>query len=212
MEIRVVVAITSTTAFLEVNKTPSLIRSIIGIRSFWPNAPITVAVTPTDASAAHELLVQQRIQYDVMQCDANDPKALARALASTMESCSALLVHDASRPLTSPDQFARILTAFDKGADAVRPSIAFTETLKLVDSNSVITETLDRTKVRRISTPELIRISAIDPRGKNIGWFVPLKKNARIEHVEGNHESLRINSMAERDLLESFLHWKQTHG
>jgi 2-C-methyl-D-erythritol 4-phosphate cytidylyltransferase len=212
MEIRVVVAITSTTAFLEVNRTPSLIRSIIGIQSFWPNVPITVAVTMENALTAHELLVAQGIQYEVMQCDTNNPKALASAIATTMKGYGALLVHDASRPLTSPDQFARILTAFDKGADAVRPSVAFTETLKLVDSNFVICETLDRTKVRRISTPELIRASAIDRRGKDLGWFVPLKKNALIEHVEGDHESLRINSTAERDLLESFLHWKQTHG
>jgi len=210
MKLRVVVAITSTTAFLEVDKTPSLIRCIQGIQSFWPTVPISVAAAAANESTARELLTEYGIPYELLHCDPNGPQELATALMSVTGKYDAFLFHDASRPLTSPDQFARILKAFDNDVDAVRPSIAFTETLKTVGPDSVIKETLDRTQVRRISTPELIRTSAVDPNGKNSGWFVPLKEGAQIEYVEGNPESMRINSIAERGLLESFLHWKES--
>lgn len=212
MKLRVIVAITSATALLEVNKTPSVIRSIQGIQTFWPTVPISVAVTSANEIAIRKLLGDYGIPFEILKCDPNDPQILATALKSIIGKHDALLVHDACRPLTSADQFTRILKAFEDHVDAVRPSIAFTETLKIVGPNSIIRETLDRNHVRRISTPELIRTSAINPKGKNMGWFLPLKKNARLEHIEGNPESLRINSIAERDLLESFLHWKRTSG
>jgi 2-C-methyl-D-erythritol 4-phosphate cytidylyltransferase len=210
MDLCVVVAITSPTAFLEIERVPSLIRSIQGILSFWSTAPITVAVTAANEPVAREILRVHGMSYELLPCDANVPKTLAAALMCTVRNCGAFLVHDASRPLIRLELLARILRAFENGVDAVRPSIAFTETLKVVGTNSVIGETLDRTQVRRISTPEVIRTSAVDLESENTGWFVPLKKGANTKYVEGDPESLRINSMAERDLLESFLHWKET--
>lgn len=210
MKFRIVIAVTSATALLEVNKTPSLIRAIHGLQEFWPTLPLTIGVTEEHASPVSELLEKNRISHELLLCNPGDPHDFASALAPESKLCDALLIHDASRPLTSPDQFTRIIGAFSDTVDAVRPAIAFTETLKIIKSDSIIKETLDRTSVRRISTPELIRTSSIDVRGKDSGWFLPLKKGARTEHVEGSPEALRINSVGERDLLESFLHWRQT--
>lgn len=210
MKLRVVVAITSATALLDVNKTPSLIRAIHGLQEYWPTLPITVAVSPVDESAVYLLLKKNKIPHELIICDPNQPRALAKVLAPMIRDCETLLVHDASRPLTSAEQFTRLTNALTPSVDAVRPAIAFTETLKIVGPNSVIQKTLDRTQVKRIATPELIRTSVIDSKGKDQGWFLPLKKGARIEHIEGSPEALRINTIADRDLLESFLHWRQT--
>ena len=207
-----VVAVTSATSLLDLNKTPSLVRAIHDLQKYWPGQAITIAVDSTNESAVWEVMKKNGITQELVICDPNQPKVLAKVLLPIMGDCAALLIHDASRPLTSPDLFSRIMAAFNHGADAVRPAIAFTETLKVVGANSVIEKNLDRTQVKRISTPELIRISAIDPGGEDQGWFVPLKREAHIEYVEGNPESLRINSIAERDLLESFLHWKETNA
>jgi 2-C-methyl-D-erythritol 4-phosphate cytidylyltransferase len=207
---RLVVAVTSATAFLEVNKTPSVIRAIHGLQEFWPTLPLTIAVGVEHSAQVTAILERNRISHELLLCNPCDPHSLADALAPESQICDAFLIHDASRPLTSSDQFSRIVEAFTDSVDAVRPAIAFTETLKIIEFDSIIKETLDRTSVRRISTPELIRTSAIDSRSKDSGWFLPIKKNARTEHVEGTPEGLRINSVGERDLLESFLHWRQT--
>ncbi|MDP1719953.1 MAG: 2-C-methyl-D-erythritol 4-phosphate cytidylyltransferase [Candidatus Nanopelagicaceae bacterium] len=207
---RLVVAVTSSTALLEVNKTPSVIRAIHGLQEFWPTLPLTIAVGAQHLAQVTAILEKNRISHGLLLCDPCDPHALALALAPESKICDAFLIHDASRPLTSSDQFSRIVEGFSDSVDAVRPAIAFTETLKIIEFDSIIKETLDRTSVRRISTPELIRTSAIDSRSRDSGWFLPLKKDARTEHVEGTPEALRINSVGERDLLESFLHWRQT--
>ncbi|MBI3429162.1 MAG: 2-C-methyl-D-erythritol 4-phosphate cytidylyltransferase [Actinobacteria bacterium] len=209
LTLRLVLAVTSSTALLEVNKTPSLIRAIHGLQEYWPTLPLTVAVDEKHSSAVSELLEKNRISHELLLCNPGNPNDFAKALAPESKICDALLIHDASRPLTSREQFSRIIEAFGESIDAVRPSIAFTETLKIIESGSRIKETLDRTSVRRISTPELIRTSAIDIKGDDRGWFLPLTRNAALEHVEGSPEGLRINSEAERDLLESFLHWRQ---
>ena len=206
---RLVLAVTSPTALLDVQRTPSLIRAIRGLQDFWPSLPLTVVTHSTHSRAVFELLGKIHISHEFHLCDPCDPQALAAVLEPESRSCDAFILHDASRPLTSAAQFSRILEAFSDSVDAVRPSIAFTETLKIISSGSLIQKTLDRSTVRRISTPEIIRTSVIDFQSEVLGWLLPLKKDARIKHVEGSPESLRINSEPDRDLLESFLHWRQ---
>jgi hypothetical protein len=209
MKLRVVIAITSTTALMEVNRTPGFIRAFNDIQIVLPEHPITIAADLANESAVRQLLKKNNIQSSLIFCNPNQPKPLANALAPIIESCEAVLVHDACRPLTNPDQIIRVIAALKDEVDAVRPAIAFTETLKIIGPNFIVEGTLDRNHVKRISTPELIRTSVIDLEGESKGWFLPLRKEARIQYVEGNPESLRINSIAERDLLESFLRWKE---
>jgi 2-C-methyl-D-erythritol 4-phosphate cytidylyltransferase len=206
---RLVVAVTSETAFLEVNGQPSIIRAIEGLRVFWPTLPLTIAVCAERSSAIYALMSELRIAHQIILCDPNSPDELLAALLPEAHHFEAVIIHDASRPLTHPELLLRLVSAFHSGFDGVRPSIAFTETLKIVNKDSVIQETLDRTSVRHISSPEIIRTSALDVKGKIEGWFVPLRKDSKLEHIEGAPEGLRINSQAERDLLESFLHWRQ---
>ena len=207
---RIVVAVTSSTALLDVNKIPSVVRAIRGIQEFTHRIPLTVASPPVHLDALTVALDRHNLQARFVLCNPNDPHALAQGLQEDIASAEALIIHDASRPLTRLDQFSRILLAYNEGADAVRPAIVFTETLKIIDNNSVVLETLDRTSVKRIATPELIRTSAIDLKGKSHGWFLPRKKSARMEHIEGAPEALRINTKEDGLLMESFLHWRQT--
>jgi 2-C-methyl-D-erythritol 4-phosphate cytidylyltransferase len=209
LSLRLILAVTSDTAFLEVNGKPSAIRAIEGLRIFWPTLPLTVAVASDNSAATFKLLKENRVDHELLTCEPNDPHALVSALSPKSGNFEAIIIHDASRPLTHPDLLVRLMTALRNGADAVRPAIAFTETLKIVETSGLIRETLDRTSVKHISTPEIIRTSVLDKKGKDSGWFVPLKRGAQVEHIEGAPEGLRINSEAERDLLESFLHWRQ---
>lgn len=207
--LRVVVAVTSETAFLEVNGQPCIIRAIEGLRVYWPTLPLTIASSPEMEPSIRTLMSEQRISHELVLCDPNSPTELLAALKQGAPHYEAVIFHDASRPLIHPELLIRLINSLEAGADAVRPSIAFTETLKIVRPDGVIRETLDRTSVRHISSPEVIRTSAIDLKGKLSGWFVPLKKDSRLEQIEGAPEGLRINSESERDLLESFLHWRQ---
>ncbi len=209
---RLVLAVTSKSALLEINGLPSAIRAINGLRIFWPTLPLTIAVSPENSPAISSLLKEKKIAHELLICQPTEPADLLRVLLPESAGADAFVIHDASRPLTHPDTFVRLVSSLQNGADAVRPSTSFTETLKIVEPTGLIRQTLDRSSVRRISTPEIIRTSALDKDGEGTDWFLPLLKGSHIEHIEGSPDGLRIDSPAERDLLESFLHWRQLNN
>jgi hypothetical protein len=111
------------------------------------------------------------------------------------------MIHDSQRPLTQLGQFERVYVALTGDIDAVRPTSPFTETLKSINADNFIEQTIDRTSMMRISTPELIRYSAIDFSSDSSTWFVPLTHSARTAVVDADADSGRINSEKEIDLM-----------
>ncbi len=149
------------------------------------------------------------LDCEVLICDPNNPASLAAAIKASTPT-DLVAIHDCQRPLTRTTQFHRAIEALIGDVDAVRPVSEFTETLKAVNADAIIKRTIDRTSMQRVSTPEVIRFSAIDFDGQESTWFVPLKADAKISTVDADPESLRVNSLAEITLMESFVHWQQT--
>ena len=200
-------AITSPVAFELLNKT-SILHTTFGVaRAFTIetsiNTHLAVAVSHSDAHRVADF------GCEILVCDPNSPASLAAALKRS-KSFDLVSIHDSQRPLTRTTQFHRTVEGLIGDVDAVRPAAAFTETLKAVTPDEMIEKTIDRTSMLRISTPEMIRYSAIDFEGSASTWFVPLKADARVVTVDADPESLRVNSAAEIALMESFVHWQQT--
>ena len=149
------------------------------------------------------------LDCEVLICDPNNPASLAAAIKVSIPT-DLVAIHDSQRPLTRTTQFHRAIEALIGDVDAVRPVSEFTETLKAVNADATIERTIDRTSMQRVSTPEVIRFSAIDFDGQESTWFVPLKADSKISTVDADPESLRVNSLAEITLMESFVHWQQT--
>lgn len=202
MRVHHVLVISSPTAFLDVNKTPSITRALYCMQSYESTGPVSIAVDRENVDILHNTFKTLTAHYSVVVCSTQIPKSLAQELAPLLSDADTVLLHDASRPLTSKKEFDDVLAALNDETDAVRPAIAFTETLKVLTTDSVIRRTLDRSTVIRISTPELIRVSAIDFEGTDCGWFLPLKEGTRTAHVEGSVNGLRINNAEVRDLME----------
>ncbi len=205
--LKVVVAITSPIAFELLNKS-SILHTTFGVaRAFTVetsiNSHLAVAVSQGDAHRVADF------GCEILVCDPNSPASLAGAL-KTAKPFDLVSIHDSQRPLTRTTQFHRTVEGLIGDVDAVRPAAAFTETLKAVTPDEMIEKTIDRTSMLRISTPEMIRYSAIDFEGTASTWFVPLKAGARVVTVDADPESLRVNSSAEIALMESFVHWQQT--
>jgi 2-C-methyl-D-erythritol 4-phosphate cytidylyltransferase len=205
--LKVVVAITSPIAFELLNKT-SILHTTFGVaRAFTIetsiNSHLAVAVSESDAHRVADF------GCEILVCDPNSPASLAAALEKS-KPFDLVSIHDSQRPLTRTTQFHRTVEGLIGDVDAVRPASAFTETLKAVTPDEMIEKTIDRTSMLRISTPEMIRYSAIDFAGTSSTWFVPLKSGAKTATVDADPESLRVNSAAEIALMESFVHWQQT--
>jgi hypothetical protein len=201
----VIVAVTSPIAFENLGNKTILHTSFNIARAFSVETGIKtqLAIATSNQSGIDGL------GCEVLICDPNNPASLAAAIKASTPT-DLVAIHDCQRPLTRTTQFHRAIEALIGDVDAVRPVSEFTETLKAVNADATIERTIDRTSMQRVSTPEVIRFSAIDFEAKESTWFVPLKADAKISTVDADPESLRVNSLAEITLMESFVHWQQT--
>ena len=69
-------------------------------------------------------------------------------LAAIAPDTDIVVVHDAARPLASPELFELVIDAVRAGADAAVPALPVADTLKRVDGDRVV-ETVDRTRWSR---------------------------------------------------------------
>lgn len=203
--LKVVVAVTSPISFSQLEKTSILHTAVAVARAF-------IIETGIEANLAIATSSPDQVQSfgcQILECNPNSPSSLAQAI-STSNPCDVIAIHDALRPLTRTTQFHRALGGLVGDVDAVRPAAIFTESLKIVNGSEFIERSIDRTSMKRISTPEMIRFSAIDFTVSESTWFLPLKESAIVAVVDADPESLRVNSEEEIALLESLIHWQQS--
>lgn len=72
--------------------------------------------------------------------------------ALAAESPGLILVHDAARPFLSADLISRAIDAGSRGAAV--PALPLTDTVKAVDADGRVVETLDRARLRTVQTPQ----------------------------------------------------------
>ena len=71
-----------------------------------------------------------------------------------------VLVHDAARPFASADLIARAIAAAEKTGAAI-PVLPVTDTVKRVDADGTVDETLDRGPLRLVQTPQAFAFAAL---------------------------------------------------
>ena len=160
------------------------------------------------AGSVEDLTKVADLDCEKIVCDPNKPAELAAALKSAVAT-DLVMIQDCQRPLTGLAQFERVFAALAADIDAVRPVSPFTETLKSITADDFIDQTIDRNSMMRISTPELIRYSAIDFDSQESTWFVPIKNSAKLTTVEADADSARINSEKEIELMSYLLDWNK---
>ena len=79
-------------------------------------------------------------------------------LAAVPDDAEVVVVHDAARPLASPALFIAVIAAVtDGGADGAVPGVAPSDTIKVVDESGRVTNTIDRTTLVAVQTPQAFR-------------------------------------------------------
>jgi 2-C-methyl-D-erythritol 4-phosphate cytidylyltransferase len=75
-------------------------------------------------------------------------------LAEVPADAIAVLVHDAARPLVSDDVIERVLAPLSEGWDGVVPGLPVADTLKRIDGDGRVLETVARDAVYAVQTPQ----------------------------------------------------------
>ncbi|QCK87479.1 bifunctional 2-C-methyl-D-erythritol 4-phosphate cytidylyltransferase/2-C-methyl-D-erythritol 2,4-cyclodiphosphate synthase [Phreatobacter aquaticus] len=83
------------------------------------------------------------------------------ALGGSAKVPGIVLVHDGARPFVSHPLIDRAIGAIEAGHAAAVPGVAVTDTIKLVDGGSHVTETPDRSALRAIQTPQAFAFDAL---------------------------------------------------
>lgn len=81
-------------------------------------------------------------------------ESVARGLAEVPEDAAVVLVHDAARPLVSDEVIERVLSALNEGWDGAVPGLPIADTVKRVDAEGRVVETLNRDELRAVQTPQ----------------------------------------------------------
>lgn len=75
-------------------------------------------------------------------------------LARVHDAVRVVLVHDAARALTPTAQFERVVAEVDARGHGVVPGLPVSDTVKRVDAHSDIVETVDRSALSAVQTPQ----------------------------------------------------------
>lgn len=132
-------------------------RSIEALRKALPTAPLVVVV--------HENRVDHwRATLSSCEVIAGGPRrqdsvrlGIERAAELGAE---IVAVHDGARPLIHPTDVIRVIDALGDGAAAILCG-GISDTVKRVDGEEVIIETIDRDRLRLAQTPQVFRVAAL---------------------------------------------------
>jgi 2-C-methyl-D-erythritol 4-phosphate cytidylyltransferase len=92
-------------------------------------------------------------------------ESVRAALAASAAGADPVIVHDAARPLATPDLFTQALEALALApeADAVIAATRVSDTIKEVaDDGRTVTRTLDRARLWAVQTPQVFRRAALE--------------------------------------------------
>lgn len=93
-------------------------------------------------------------RIDVVPGGANRAASVRAGLSRLRTDDGVVLVHDAARCLAPPELFSAVIRAVRAGHGAVVPGLSVTDTIKRIDDQGRVVETLDRSVLRAIQTPQ----------------------------------------------------------
>src|SRR4051794_21345222 len=87
--------------------------------------------------------------------------ASVRAAVLAAPEASVYVVHDAARPLVTPDLVERCVAALGPGVDGAIAAARMTDTVKEAAPDGRVMHTLDRSSLWRIQTPQVFRAEVL---------------------------------------------------
>lgn len=146
-------------AFVELHGR-ALIEFGIAVVTSLPHAGCLVVVVPEDRASQALDLVDQVVPADsawsvsVVPGGRERHESVRFGLDALPESIDTVLVHDAARPFASAELFERVIAEVNRTGESVVPALPVADTLKRVDADGVVHETVDRAPLVAVQTPQ----------------------------------------------------------
>jgi 2-C-methyl-D-erythritol 4-phosphate cytidylyltransferase len=147
-------------------------------------------------------------------------ESVRRALAALPDDIGVVLVHDAARPLVPPELVDAVAARVAAGAAAVVPGLPVADTVKRVaGADGVVTETLDRSVLRAIQTPQGFRRDVLEAAHAAAGDLDATDDAGLVERagdevvvVPGAEEAFKVTRPIDLVLAEAVLARRRADG
>jgi 2-C-methyl-D-erythritol 4-phosphate cytidylyltransferase len=179
------------------------------LEALAPACDRVVAAVP--ASPQPPALSPQGVDY--VPGGASRSASVRNALAAAPEA-DVVVVHDAARPLATPELVERCLAALEEGVDGAIAAARVTDTVKEASPDGRVVRTLDRAALWAIQTPQVFRADvlrrALDVDDETLAVATDdasLVETAggAVRVVEAPPENLKITRPADLRLAEALL-------
>ena len=145
-------------AFVELAGRPLLAHALSAVFAL-PEAVQVVVVAPADGleearSICTDVAGPASGHLTLVTGGATRQESVAAGLAAVVDSVSVVLVHDAARALTPTRQHEAVIAAVRATGAGVIPGLAVSDTIKRVDADGRIVETVDRSQLSAVQTPQ----------------------------------------------------------
>jgi 2-C-methyl-D-erythritol 4-phosphate cytidylyltransferase len=122
---------------------------------------------------------------------------------------TAVLVHDAARPLITDEVIGRVLAPLGEGWDGAVPALPLTDTVKRVE-NGMVVETVERSGLVGAQTPQAfvaptLRAALDGASGATDCASLVEARGGRVRVVDGDPRLLKVTSPADLELIEGWL-------
>ena len=142
-------------------------------------------------------------------------------LETVPEDVDVVVCHDAARPGASAGLFAGVIAAVRDGADAAAPALPVSDTLKRVpewdDSGGVVAETVDRSGLFAVQTPQAFRREALvaahagEPEATDDAALVEAA-GGTVMAIPGEAAAHKVTTTADLVIVESLLRGRARDG
>jgi 2-C-methyl-D-erythritol 4-phosphate cytidylyltransferase len=157
----------------------------------------------------------KKIPFDVVAGGETRTQSVKNSLLALDQLDSFVLVHDAARPFVPQSVFEDVISKLDSGAKVVIPVIPISDTIKTVNEKSEVINTLDRTQLRAVQTPqgfarevlsEIYATTDLKPTTDDAGLAEIAGIN--VSTVAGSVESFKVTTPFDLEMATNFMNRK----
>lgn len=137
--------------------------------------------------------------------------SVKNGLAALPGQVGRILVHDSARPFFGVGLLERLVVALEAGNKAVIPALRVKDTIKVVDGEGVVCETLERARLRAVQTPQGFDVHCLkeaherfNTPARDVTDDASLMELAghRVATVPGEEENVKITTPEDLSLLK----------
>jgi len=142
--------------FADLEGKPVIIRTLEAISADQRIKNIILVVSSDVVSRVYDILKKFPIPKLIKIVEGGERRQDSVYQGIINAECEYVVIHDGARPLLSESLLMRILDSIDS-TPGVIPAIAVNDTIKRIDDKGFVVETLDRSEIARIQTPQVFK-------------------------------------------------------